>query len=69
MCVGLYKVYLNRQSVGNTIQRYLETGNLIDRERKGRPKLLHKEHYLTIDNLMDENNKLTGRGLKEPIVK
>ena len=69
MCVGLYITYLNWQTVGNTIQRYLETGNLIDRERKGRPKLLHKEHYLAIDNLMDENNELTARGLKECIVK
>ena len=52
-------IYLHRQTVTNTIARYLETGNIIDRQQPGRPKLLSREHYVAIDIAMDQNNEIT----------
>ena len=57
--------FFDRQTVSSTLQRYFETGNFIDRERPGRPKLLSREHYVAIDNFMDKDNELTTPRLKE----
>ena len=57
-----------RQTVTGTIERFLATGNIINREHSGRPRLLCKEHYISIDNFMDENNELTTPKLKDKLV-
>ena len=40
-----------RQTVACTVQRYLETGSTVDRERTGRPNILAREHYVTVDDM------------------
>ena len=59
---------LYRQTITRTIESYLSTGNVIDRERSGRPRLLGREHYIAIDNAMDENSEITTPRLKELLV-
>lgn len=47
----------------------METGNgVADKERSGRPKLLSREHYVTIDNIMDKDNEISTPKLKEKLL-
>ncbi len=52
-----------------TVERYLQTGNgVADRERSGRPKLLERAHYVSIDNILDEDNEITTPKMKEKLL-
>lgn len=67
----LYKlshVFPYRTTVRSTIERFEETGNIIDRERAGRPRILNRDHYIKIDNFMDSDNELKTPRLKEMLL-
>ncbi len=57
-----------RQTVSSTVQRYLETGSTVDRERTGRPSCLDREHYVSIDNIMDMDCETTTPRLTEMLL-
>ena len=64
----LSSFFLCRQTIRDTIKRYEKTGSVMDMPQPGRPKLLNHDHFVAIDNLMDENNELTTNKLKDKLL-
>lgn len=68
LSVYTYAVPSLQTNGDKTIERYLASGNIIDRERCGRPKLLGRDHFIVIDNCIDKNDELTTPRLKEMLL-
>ena len=58
-----------RQTIKNTINRWLKTGSVIDMPRTGAPKKVPLTHYRCIDEAMSTNDELTATDLKDILTK
>ena len=51
-------IYIYRQTVDNTLKRYIETGSFVDHQRSGHLRLLDNAHYVAVENAIDSNNEI-----------
>ena len=62
-------IITTRQTIKNTINRWLKTGLVIDMPRTGAPKKVPLTHYRCIDEAMSTNDELTATDLKDILSK
>ena len=62
-------IITTRQTIKNTINRWLKTGSVIDMPRTGAPKKVPLTHYRCIDEAMSTNDELTATDLKDILTK
>ncbi len=61
-------IKISRKSLYFLLKKYGETNSIADRKRAPRRRLLRNEHFVFIDEAMEENPELTSRQLHDMVI-